>query len=122
MHVYTLVRLKSNRIGLLTVGLRPLDYSIDSRIKRACIRSIRLETDFAFGACSRSFPGAVSGKYKETILVLWSRSENEKRRRSVSSSTWIHYTLRFCYKSSVCVCARMAMCVDLNERNGREVF
>ena len=31
-HVYTLVERKSNRNGFLIVGLRPLDYSIDSRI------------------------------------------------------------------------------------------
>ena len=36
MHVYTLVKLKSNRIGFLIVKLRPLDYSTVSRIKRAC--------------------------------------------------------------------------------------
>ena len=35
MHVYTLVKLKFNPIGFLIVGLRPLDYSIVSRIKRA---------------------------------------------------------------------------------------
>ena len=37
MHVYTLVELKSNRIGFLIVELRPLDYSTVSRIKRACM-------------------------------------------------------------------------------------
>ena len=35
MHVYTLVKLKSNRIGLLE--LRHLDNSIHSRAKRACM-------------------------------------------------------------------------------------
>ena len=35
MHVYTLVELKSNRIGLLVVELRHLDNSIRSRAKRA---------------------------------------------------------------------------------------
>ena len=40
MHVYTLVKLKSNRIGFLIVGLRPLDYSIIRRTKRAYSRSI----------------------------------------------------------------------------------
>ena len=41
MHVYTLVWLKSDQIGFLIVGLKLLDYSIDSRITLACIRSIR---------------------------------------------------------------------------------
>ena len=36
MHVYTLVRLSLNQIGFLIVKLRPLDYLIVSRIKRAC--------------------------------------------------------------------------------------
>ena len=36
MHVYTLVKLKSNRIGLLIVELRPLENLINSRVKRAC--------------------------------------------------------------------------------------
>ena len=35
MYVYTLVELKSNRIGLLIVELRHLDNSIHSRAKRA---------------------------------------------------------------------------------------
>ena len=43
MHVYTLVWLKSDRIGFLIVGLKHLDYSIDSRITRACIHSRRLD-------------------------------------------------------------------------------
>ena len=34
MHVYALVGLKSNRIGLLIVELRPLEFSIVSLIKR----------------------------------------------------------------------------------------
>ena len=46
MHVYTLVWLKSDRIKFLVVGLKHLDYSIDSRITPACIRSIRLDSDF----------------------------------------------------------------------------
>ena len=36
MHVYTLVKLKLNQIGLLIVELRPLDNSIHSQVKRAC--------------------------------------------------------------------------------------
>ena len=43
MHVYTLVWLKSDRVGFLIVGLKHQDYSIDSRITPACIRSIRLD-------------------------------------------------------------------------------
>ena len=43
MHLYTLVRLKSDLIGFLIVGVTHLDYSIDSRISPACIRSIRLD-------------------------------------------------------------------------------
>ena len=43
MHVYTLVLLKSDWIGFLIVGLKNLDYSIDSHITPACIRSIRLD-------------------------------------------------------------------------------
>ena len=58
VHVYTLVCLKLDRIGFLTVRLKHLDYSIDSRITCACIRSIRLDSDFAFCAGSRFFsPG-----------------------------------------------------------------
>ena len=34
--MYTLVKLKSNRIGLLIVELRPLEYLIHSQVKRAC--------------------------------------------------------------------------------------
>ena len=34
--MYTLVKLKSIRIGLLIVELRPLEYLIHSRVKRAC--------------------------------------------------------------------------------------
>ena len=37
MHVYTLVKLKSNRIGFFIVELRLLDYSTVSRIKCACM-------------------------------------------------------------------------------------
>ena len=40
MQVYTLVWLTSDRIGFLIVGLKHLDYSIDSRVTPACIRSI----------------------------------------------------------------------------------
>ena len=54
MHVYTLVKLKSHWIGFLIVRLRPLEYSIDSRIY--------LDLDFVFCTCLRSFPGAVSWK------------------------------------------------------------
>ena len=36
MHIYTLVKLKSNPIGFLIVELRLLDNSIHSRVKRAC--------------------------------------------------------------------------------------
>ena len=52
MHAYNLVGLKSDRTGSLIVGLRPLDYLIDSRIIHARIHSIGLESDFAFCACS----------------------------------------------------------------------
>ena len=38
-------------------GLKHLDYSIDSRITPACIRSIRLDSDFTFCAGSRLSPG-----------------------------------------------------------------
>ena len=55
MHVYTLVWLKSDRIGFLIVGLKHLDYSSDSCITPAYIRSIRLDSDFAFCAGSRFF-------------------------------------------------------------------
>ena len=44
MHVYTLV--KPNWIGFLIVGSAPLDYSIDSRIKRARLPLIELALDF----------------------------------------------------------------------------
>ena len=63
MHVYTLVGLK-NRMELLSI-IKTLDYSFVSRIKRACIRSIGLELDYAFCACSRFIPGAISRKNKE---------------------------------------------------------
>ena len=43
MHVYTLVWIKSDQIGFLIVGLKHLDYSIDSCITPACIHSIRLD-------------------------------------------------------------------------------
>ena len=55
MHVYTLAWLKLDRIGFLTVGLKHLDYSIDSRITHACIHSIKLDSDFEFCAGSRFF-------------------------------------------------------------------
>ena len=55
MHVYTLVWLKSDQIGFLIFGLKHLNYSIDSRITPACIRSIRSDSDFAFCAGSRFF-------------------------------------------------------------------
>ena len=73
MHVYTLVELKSNRIGFT---LRPLDYTTVRRIVRAC-------TDWDWimhSAHAQSFPGAVSWKQKETKVVLLSPSVNEKRR------------------------------------------
>ena len=38
-------------------GLKHLDHSIDSRITPACIRSIRLDSDFTFCAGSRLSPG-----------------------------------------------------------------
>ena len=55
MHVYISVWLKLDRIGFLIVGLIHLDYSIDSRITLACIRSIRLYWTFVFWAGSRVF-------------------------------------------------------------------
>ena len=55
MHVYTLVWLKMDPIRFLIVGLKHLDYSIDSHITPACIRSIRLDSDFAFSEDSRFF-------------------------------------------------------------------
>ena len=77
MNVYTLVRLKSNLIGYSQiVKLRPLDNSIVSQVKRACIRLIEFELDFAF--CTEFSPGAVS--QKETVVVLLSPLENEKQR------------------------------------------
>ena len=41
MHVYALVGLKSNRIGLLIVELRPLEFSIVSLIKRLHVHGHR---------------------------------------------------------------------------------
>ena len=55
MHVYTLVWVKSDWIGFLIVGLNNLDYSTDSHITPACIRSIRLYLDFAFCTGPRFF-------------------------------------------------------------------
>ena len=42
-------------VGFLIVGLIHLDYSIDSCITLACIRSIRSDRIFAFYAGSRFF-------------------------------------------------------------------
>ena len=62
MHIYTLVWLKSGRIRFLTVGLKHLDYSTDSCITPARVRSIELDwillsvqaRDFFCGAVSRN--------------------------------------------------------------------
>ena len=43
MHAYNLVWLKSDRIGFFIVELKHPDYSIDSRITPACIRSSGLD-------------------------------------------------------------------------------
>ena len=40
MHVYTLVGLKLDQIRFLIVGLRPLDYSIDSRINLRILAAV----------------------------------------------------------------------------------
>ena len=56
--VYTLVgALSPIKIGpdQISHRLKHLDYSIDSRITRACIRSIRLDSDFAFCTGLRFF-------------------------------------------------------------------
>ena len=54
MHVYTLVKLKSNRIGLLIVELSPLDNSINSRVQ-ACMYGMGL--DYALNCVRRaSYP------------------------------------------------------------------
>ena len=53
----TLVCLMSNQIKLLMVKLRPLDYSIVSRIKRACKGSDCVESDFCVLRMLEIFPG-----------------------------------------------------------------
>ena len=62
MHVYTLVWLKSDRIGFLIVELKHLDYSIDSRITPACIRSIRSDRILRSAQVQDFFPRAMSLK------------------------------------------------------------
>ena len=62
MHVYTLVWLKSDQTGFLIVGLKHLDYSIDSRITPACIRSIGSDRILHSAQAWEFFPGAVTRK------------------------------------------------------------
>ena len=62
MHVYTLVWLKSDRIRFLIVELKHPDYSIDSRITPACIRSIRSDQILRSAQAQDFFPEAVSRK------------------------------------------------------------
>ena len=62
MHVYTLVWLKSDQIGFLKVELKHLDYTIDSCITPACLRSIRLDQILRSAQVRNFFPGTVSQK------------------------------------------------------------
>ena len=62
MYVYTLVWLKSDRIGFLIVRLKHLDYLIGIRITPACICSIGLDQILRSAQAQDFFPGAVSGK------------------------------------------------------------
>ena len=62
MHVYTLVWLKSDQIGFLIVELKHPDYSIDSRITPACIRSSGADRILRSVQAQDFFPGAVSRK------------------------------------------------------------
>ena len=62
MHVNTLIWLKSDRIWFLIVGLKYLDYLIDSHITPACIRSIRSDRILRSAQARDFFPGAASQK------------------------------------------------------------
>ena len=76
MHVYTFVWLKLDWIGFLIVGLKHLDYLIDSRITPACIRSIR--SDFAFCTGSRFFSrGPWAGSRRTAASFLWNNHKQE---------------------------------------------
>ena len=66
MHVYTLVWLKLDRIRFLIVGLIHLDYSIDSRITPACIRSINWIQILRSAQAPDFFPLVVSRKSKDS--------------------------------------------------------
>ena len=49
-----------------SLKITALDYLIDSHIKRACVRSIQLESDFAFCACFRFRLSATSTTSKDS--------------------------------------------------------
>ena len=47
--------------------------------------------DYAFCACSRSFPGAVSRKPKKTIVVLLSLSEGAGYKNCIPGLTYMFF-------------------------------
>ena len=89
-HVYTLVWLKSDRIGFLIVGLKHLDYLIDSCITPACICSIRSDRISAFCAGSRFF-----SRGREPEVEGWRRRWRWWRRR------WWRRWRRRCLSSEI---------------------
>ena len=106
MHVYTWVWLKSDRTGFLIVGLKHLDYSIDSRITHACIHSIRLDSDFAFCAGSRFF-----SQGREPEVEGWQR-QCLSSEITASKSAIVHlvcviimYTIYEMYKDKALSCS-----------------
>ena len=83
--IYTLVELKSKRIGLLIVELRHLDNSIRSRAKRAYTEWNWVMQWIAFCACSKSFPRgreAVEGDDSLVVVAI------EKRERAIYFKRW----------------------------------
>ena len=84
MHVNTLVWLKSDQIGFLIVELKHPDYSIDSRITPACIRSSGSDRILRSAQAQDFSPGLWAGS-RRTAAASFLRNHRKKERHCAPS-------------------------------------
>ena len=91
MHVYTLVWLKSDQIGFLIVELKYPDYSIDSHITPACIRSSGSDRIFAQAQDFSPWPWARSRRTAAAASFLRNHRKKECHCASILCNYHVHH-------------------------------
>ena len=93
MHVYTLVWLKSDQIGFLIVELKHPDYSIDSGITPACIRSSGLDQILRSVQVRDFSPGPWAGSRRAAGAASFLRNHCKKEHPSAPICVIILFTI-----------------------------